>query len=36
MRVSCEHGRALSALEPFGPRADFFRGLVDSMVDRTK
>ena len=30
------HGEALSALEVFGPRAGFFRELVDSMVNRTK
>jgi len=30
------HLEALEALERFGARADFFRQLVDSMVDRTK
>ena len=30
------HGEALAALERFGGRGAFFRGLVDSMVDRTK
>ena len=30
------HGDAVRALEPYGDRAAFFRGLVDSMVDRTK
>ena len=35
-RVEREHERARAALKIFGPRADFFRELVDSMVDRTK
>ena len=35
-RVASEHVRAIAALDTFGPRAAFFRALVDDMVDRTK
>ena len=35
-RVASEHARAIAALDTFGPRAAFFRALVDDMVDRTK
>lgn len=35
-RVERLHGDALKALERFGDRGDFFRELVDAMVERTK
>ncbi len=35
-RVAQLHSEALEALSRFGDRADFFRELVDAMVDRTK
>ena len=35
-RVASLHREALQALEPFGEDASFFRGLVDSMVDRAQ
>ena len=35
-RVDRLHGEALCALERFGERGVFFRGLVDAMVNRTK
>jgi len=33
--VKREHDAALTALEIFGSKSEFFRGLVDDMVDRT-
>ncbi len=35
-RVGALHAEALRAIERYGERGDFFRQLVDAMVDRTK